>query len=72
MKSLVAFLFIIFATSFISGCSTPMMQKVNIANMVYKVIYGIASLIDSKDDSNTDVDLNHVSKESECYEDITR
>jgi hypothetical protein len=69
MKSLVAFLFIIFATSFISGCSTPMMQKVN---MVCKVIYGIASLIDSKDDSNTDVDLNHVSKESECYEDITR
>jgi endo-beta-N-acetylglucosaminidase D len=69
MKSLVTFLFVIFATSLISGCSTPMMRK---ANMACKVIYGIKSLIDSKDDSNTDVDWNQILKESERYEDITR
>jgi endo-beta-N-acetylglucosaminidase D len=46
-----------------------MMRK---ANMACKVIYGIKSLIDSKDDSNTDVDWNQILKESERYEDITR
>lgn len=65
MKSLATFLFIIFATSLTSGCSTPMMRKVNIA---CKVIHGITSMIDSKGDSNTNVDR----KESERHENITR
>lgn len=69
MKSIVTFLFIIFATSLTSGCSTKMMHK---ANMACKVIYGITTLIDSKDDSNTEVDWNHILKESERYENITR
>lgn len=46
-----------------------MMQK---ANMACKVIYGIKSLIDSKDDSNADVYWNHTLKESERHESITR
>lgn len=69
MKSLATFLFIIFATSFAGGCSTQMIKKANVA---YKVIHGITSLLDSEDDSNTDVDWNHILKKSERYENITR
>lgn len=46
-----------------------MMQK---ANMACKVVYGIKSLMDSKDDSNADVDWNHILKESERHESITQ
>jgi hypothetical protein len=69
MKSVAIFLFIIFATSLVGGCSTQMIQK---ANMACKVIYGITNLLYFKDDSNTDVDWNYILKESERYEDITR
>lgn len=69
MKSVATFLFIIFATSLVGGCSTQMMQK---ANMACKVIYGITSLLDFEDDYNTDVDWNHILKESERYENITQ
>ena len=61
MKSVATFLFIIFATSLVGGCSTLAMQK---ANRACKVIYCITNLLHSEDDSNTDVDLNHTSKES--------
>lgn len=69
MKSVATFLFIIFATSLVGGCSTLTMQK---ANMACKVIYCITKLLNSKGDSNDDVDLNHTSKESKCHEGITR
>lgn len=69
MKSVATFLFIIFATSLVGGCATLTMQKANIA---CKVIHCITKLLDFRDDSNTDGDLNHTSKESKCHEGITR
>lgn len=74
MKCVVIFLFTIFATSLVGGCSAPMIQR---ANMACKVIYGITKLLGSKDDSdknyyNTDSDLDYTLKESERYESITR
>lgn len=69
MKSVVTFLFIIFATSLVGGCSTLTMQK---ANMACKVIHGITKLLDFEDDSNTGVDWDYILKESGCYEKTTR
>ena len=70
MKSLVTVLFITFTASLISGCATPMMEKVDIA---CKVIYGITSLIGFRDNSDTGADCDDCpSKEGECHEDITQ
>jgi uncharacterized membrane protein len=70
MKSLVIVLFITFTTSLISGCATPVMEKVDIA---CKVIYGITSLIGFRDSSNTDANCDDCPlKEGGCYEDITQ